>query len=351
MIEMKFFAALFLPALVCAAILPDEIGAYHRTGTAPVAVTDRPVWQEYGLQASESATYRNDAEPLAGRQTASGGAAPVKERVARSQRVTGEQFTVSAWQLQDTTGALGAFDWQRPADATASKAAAMAAETRKSLLLVCGNYLLRFDGHQPSKEELDALTGSLKNVDATSLPVLPGYLPSGSLVPNSERYVTGPAALAKFDAGIPPSVAAFHFGSEAQIGVFHSTKGDLTMAIFNYPSPQIAMQQLPDFEKLPGAMAKRTGPLIAVVLSPADADFAEQLLGQVRFQASITRDEYVPTRRDNIGVLLMNIFVLIGILGAFSIVTGLFVGGFRTWLRRGRKGEEPDPMISLHLER
>lgn len=323
MIEMKLIAVLFLPALVGAAILPDDIGAYHRTGTAPAAVTDRPVWNEYSLQASESASYENGAEHL----------------------------TVSAWQLQDTTGALGAFDWQRPADATASNAAPLAAETRKSLLLVYGNYLLRFDGYKPSKEELDALTGSLKNVDTTSLPVLAGYLPSGGLVPNSERYVTGPAALAKFDPGIPPSVAAFHFGSEAQIGVFHSSKGNLTMAIFNYPSPQIAIQQVPYFEKLPGAMAKRTGPMIAVVLSPADADFAERLLDQVRYQASITRDEYVPGRRDNIGVLIINIFIFIGILAAFSILSGLFVGGFRSWLRRGRKGEEADSMITLHLGR
>jgi hypothetical protein len=323
MIEMKFIAVLFLPALVGAAILPDDIGAYHRTGTAPAAVADRPVWNEYGLRASESASYENGAERL----------------------------TVSAWQLQDTTGALGAFDWQRAADATVSNAAPLAAETRKSLLLVDGNYLLQFDGYKPSKEELDAVAGALKNVDSTSLPVLAGYLPSGGLVPNSERYVTGPAALAKFDPEIPPSVAAFHFGSEAQIGVFHSPKGNLTMAIFNYPNAQIAIQKLPDFEKLPGAMAKRSGPMIAVVISPADADFAERLLGQVRYQASITRDEYVPTRRDNIGVLIVNIFIFIGILAAFSILSGFFVGGFRAWLRRGRKGEEADSMITLHLGR
>jgi hypothetical protein len=323
MIEMKLIVVLFLPALVGAAILPDDIGAYHRTGTAPAAVADRAVWNEYGLRASESASYENGAERL----------------------------TVSAWQLQDTTGALGVFDWQRPADATVSNAAPLAAETRKSLLLVDGNYLLQFDGYKPSKEELDAVTGALKNLDTTSLPVLAGYLPSGNLVPNSERYVTGPAALAKFDPGIPPSVAAFHFGSEAQIGVFHSPKGNLTMAIFNYPSPQIAIERLPDFEKLPGAMAKRSGPMIAVVISPADADFAERLLGQVRYQASITRDEYVPTRRDNIGVLIINIFIFIGILAAFSILSGLFVGGFRSWLRRGRKGEEVDPVITLHLGR
>jgi len=321
--KMKLFAVLFLPTLVCAAILPDDIGTYHRTATTPLTVTDKPVWDEYGLQASESATYQNGTQ----------------------------HFTVSAWQLQDTTGSLGAFDWQRPPDATASNAASLAVETQKTLLAVEGNYLLRFDGYKPSKEELDGLAGSLKNVDATTLPSLPGYLPSSDLVPNSGRYVTGPAALARFDPAIPPSVAAFHFGSEAQIGVFQNAKGKVTLAIFNYPSPQIAIQKLPDFEKLPQAMAKRSGPLIAVVVSPPDADFAERLLAQVRYQVSITRDEYVPGKRDNIGVLIVNIFIFIGILAAFSILSGLFVGGFRTWLRRGRKGEEADPMITLHLTR
>jgi O-antigen ligase len=59
----------------------------------------------------------------------------------------------------------------------------------------------------------------------------------------------------------------------------------------------------------------------------------------------------VPTRRDNIGNLVINAFVLIGILGAFSIVSGLCVGGVRAMLRRGKKGEEAEDMILLHLER
>ena len=64
-------------------------------------------------------------------------------------------------------------------------------------------------------------------------------------------------------------------------------------------------------------MAKRSGPLVAVIVSPADPDAAERLLAQVSYQAEITRDEYVPTRRDNIGDLVINTFILIGILLAF----------------------------------
>ena len=136
------------------------------------------------------------------------------------------------------------------------------------------------------------------------MPVLPAYLPNGDLAPNSERYITGPASLSRFAPEISPSLAGFHFGAEAQTGVFHSPKGDMRLEIFNYPTPQIAMDKVAEFQKLPGAVAKRTGPLVAVIPQPADPDMAERLLGGIRYEAVITRDEYVPTRRDNMGDLL-----------------------------------------------
>jgi hypothetical protein len=144
-------------------------------------------------------------------------------------------------------------------------------------------------------------------------------------------------------------VAGFHFGAEAQVGVFHNPKGDAPVVIFNYPTPQIAMQRIPEFQKLAGVMAKRSGPLVAVVLEPADPDYAESLLSQIRYRAEVTLDEYVPTRKDNIGDLVINAFVLIGILLAFSLVSGFALGGFRALRRRSRHGEEADAMITLHL--
>jgi hypothetical protein len=317
---MKLFLML-LPLVASAAILPDSVGPFHRTGTSQPAISEKAIWDEYGLKSSEAAAFEDGKQKL----------------------------TVTAWQLQDTTGALAAFDWLRPAGATASTAAKLAAETKDGLLLVYGNYVLSFEGYKPAKEELEAVTASLKNVDGTGLPVLASYLPSDGLVANSERYVTGPAGLQRFAPGIPPSVAGFHQGAEAQTGVFHGAKGDATLAIFSYPTHQIAMQRISEFEKLPGVMAKRSGPLVAVVLSPPDADFAERVLGQVRYQAEVTRDEYVPTKRDNIGVLVINAFVLIGILLAFAVVSGIAFGGWRAFRRRYRRGEEADALVTLHL--
>src|SRR5262249_34750227 len=162
---------------------------YKRTSTGQPALEDRPIWDEYGLKASETGAF--EAEKT--------------------------QFTVAIWRLQDPTGALGAFEWQRPAGATPSQAAKLAVETKKGLLLVHGNCLISFEGYKPAKEELEGLESALLNIDNSSLPVLAGYLPLEGLRANSERYVTGPAGLQKFFPQIPPSVAAFHYGTEAQL--------------------------------------------------------------------------------------------------------------------------------------
>ena len=121
------------------------------------------------------------------------------------------------------------------------------------------------------------------------------------------------------------------------------------MALFYYPTPQMAIQQYEAFSKLPGAMAKRTGPLIAVIMSPPDPDAAEHLLSAVRYQAAVTMSEYVATRRDNVAHLILTVFQLTGILLLFALVSGLAFGGFRALFRRGPAGQEADPMIMLHL--
>lgn len=319
---MKYLSVLLLPFLASAAILPDTIGAYHRTATSQPAIADRQIWDEYGLKASETATYENGSE----------------------------KFTATAYRFQDPTGALAAFYWQRPADAAASRVAKNAAETKSGLIVANGNYVVTFDGYKPPKPDLDAALGALPNVDNSALPVLTSYLPADGLVGNSERYVTGPDALQRFAPAIPPSVAGFHFGAEAVIGKYHEAKGDLPLAIFNYPTPQIAMQQAGAFEKLPGAVVKRSGPMIAVVFSPPDPDFAEHLLSEIRYQAEITRDEYVPTQRDNPGDLLYNAFLLIGILLALALLSGIFFGAIRGFRRRFSRGGEADAMITLHIE-
>jgi hypothetical protein len=319
-------AAVLAPAAAVPAradMLPDQVATFQKASAKPLAVSNQALWKEYGLEAAEQAEYA----------------------------AAGKQFSLTAYRLNDSTGAFAAFQWQRPADARESRIAATAAETGDSALVAYGNYLLRFDGWKPQTEDIAQITDRLPKLEKSPLPTLPGYLPSSHLVANSERYVLGPVALAQFDPGIPPSIAAFHMGAEAQLATYRVGAGTMTLGIFSYPTPQIARDQVAAFQKLPGAMAKRTGPLVAVFLSPPDADEAERLLSAVKYEAAITLNERVPTRRDNIGDLIINIFLLIGILLIFCAAAGLAYGGLRALSRRwagGGTGEEA--MIVLHLE-
>jgi hypothetical protein len=314
---------LLLPTLATAAIWPDDLGAFHRTSAQPVAFqSNRPIWDEYGFQEGEEAHYEG----------------------------AGEKFLARAWRFQDSTGAMAAFEWMRLPDSKPSPLGRLAAENSNVVTIAHGNYVLVFVDYHPTTPFLTTVIENLKQVDNSPLPSLIDYLPSPDLVPNSERYVEGPAALHEFAPGIPPSTAAFHLGAEAALGAFRGPGGDLKLAIFNYPTPQIAMQQTPEFQKIAGAMVKRAGPMVAVILSPPNADAAEKLLSLVRYQAAVTLDERVNTRRDNIGNLVINAFILIGILLAFSLVGGLAFGGVRSFLRRGGRGDAADAMIVLHLQ-
>jgi hypothetical protein len=320
-----FFPAflLLIPAAAGAAIWPDTLAGFQRATAQGVGFqSNHAVWDEYGLKEGEEAQYQTGSQ----------------------------KFTATAWRFEDPTGALAAFEWMRLPDSKPSSIAKWAAETAKVTLLVHGNYVLRFVGYRPTTPDLDALVQNLKQQDTSSFPSFIDYMPDQDRVPNSERYIEGPAALHQFDPGIPPSAAAFHLSAEAQLASFREPGGDINLALFNYPTPQIARLQTTEFQKIPGAMVKRSGPLVAVILSPPNADAAERLLSLVRYQADITRDERVSTRRDNIGDLVINAFVLIGILLCFSVVGGLAVGGVRAFLHRGPRGDEADALTVLHLQ-
>jgi hypothetical protein len=138
-------------------------------------------------------------------------------------------------------------------------------------------------------------------------------------------------------------------GAEGQVANFRSPDGEMTLVVFSYPTPHIARDQLEAFRKLPGAVAKRDGTLVAAIFSPPNPDAAERLLALVKYHAEVTLTEYVPTRRDNIGDLILNIFMLTGILLLFCTAAGLAYGGILALSRRWHGGPD-DPMIMLHLE-
>ena len=319
----RTLAALLLSACVAsAAIFPDTIGTFKKGAAQTIAVPDRALDTEYGLDTTEQAEY------------ASG-----KQR-----------FTATLWRFHDSTGAMAFFEARRPPGATASNLTPLAVHTSDGTIFAFGNYVFQFTGDVPPAADLQQIFTNLPKLEQSPLPVLMNDLPKTDLVPNSERYIVGPVSLDRFFPGIEPSVAAFHLGAEAQLGKYETAKGLLTMAIFDYPTPNIARERDQDFQKIPGAMARRIGPLVAVTINPPDADAAERVLDQVRYEENITWNEKVPENQARSTLrYLVDVFYFAGLLIGMCLVAGLLYGGSRVLMRKMNRGEDPDAMITLHL--
>ena len=313
--------------LVFAGILPEGFEGAARKSLKPVLPGDPAVWEEYGLEAAEQGVFEKG----------------------------GATFTITAYRLRDPTSALGVYQWKRPADGRPRELKwptmkTEAVETATRLMVLAGNYVLDIDGFKPAEETLSELFVALPKVDLSALPALPGFLPRKDLVAYSERYVVGPSTLEKFEPRLRPSQVGFHLGAEAQLAKYRTRDGELRLVLISYPTPHIARARLEALEKIEGAMAKRSGILVGLILPPANGDAAERVLAGINWHANITWHENTGQTQVNFGDLLINIFVLTGLLVLACVGGGVLVSGARMVSRRmsGTKGAE-DPMILLHL--
>ena len=182
---------------------------------------------------------------------------------------------------------MALFEARRPADATPAKLSALSAKTPDGAIFAYGNYVFQVHRRRSrNKRTWNCSLASSPSWINAPLPALASDLPQDGLIPNSERYILGPVSLARFEPRIAPSLAAFHLGAEAQLGRYRTPKGDLTLAIFSYPTPNIARERQEEFLKVPGTIAKRSGPLVGVIVQPPDPDAAERVLAGVQYAAT-----------------------------------------------------------------
>ena len=306
-----------------AAIFPDHLGTYQRSAPKTIGIPDKDLYDEYGLEATESADYTSpDKKPI----------------------------SATAWRLHDSTGALALFDSRRPPGATPSDFAQLAVHTSDGTIFVFGNYVFQFTGGMFDQPVLNELYTQLARVENAPLPALSTFLPQDGLIANSERYILGPVALQRVEPAIPPSVAGFRMGAEAQFGQYQTPKGLLKLIIFDYPTPSMAREQAAEFQKIPGAVVKRTGPLVVATVNPPDRDAAERILSKINYQASVTLNEPTPqSQAKGLARMILNIFVLAGIVLAMCVVGGVGFAGYRIMSRKMWRKEETAEMIVLGL--
>jgi hypothetical protein len=318
------------PAQVGSALLPAEFAGWRKSApsrassnAAAAEPTHAAVLREFGFTDFEEASYTR-------------GDRSIQVRAAR---------------FGDATGAFAAFSfYQQPQ---------MQTESIGDQALSTGNRVLFYRGHVLVEVKLDRVT-AMSAADLRQLaaalplpppyasrpPTLPSYLPGGGREPASSRYVLGPAGLAAVGAPLPPEVLDFSRNPEIALATYGTGEGSATLMVIAYPTPQIAAERLRAVAAykpppVPGApqtglafMAKRTGPLVAVVAGALTSEEAKALLSQVNYDADVTWNERTLNARENIGNLIIGVFTLIGVLLLFTIVAGISFGGVRILAKR-----------------
>ena len=295
-------ALLLMQLTATGALLPEALGEFERGTVSAFEPLEKDVFAEFGMEEGEKARFAT---------------------------ASGQSVEISAVRFGDATGAFAAFHWLRPAQGREAPFGERAIQNGESTLIHFGNYVIRMDGSLPVEEHVELMLAYLPRVQITAAPPLVNYFPPDQLIPNSTRHVLGPVVLEKLTPEIPPSVAAFHYGGEAHYGRYDTPSGEHQMLLFSYPTPQIVRGQIEEFNKLRNVVAKRDGPLIAVVLAPKSADEAQRLLARVHYAAEVTLHYRDPVRHDNLGNLILDILIFCAILCVLMIVGGTIVAGTR----------------------
>ena len=299
----KLVAGLLLVCLPSgAALLHEALGPFERLEPQPYMPQELEVLEEFGLEEAEEAEYR----------------AP-----------DGRTVSVRALQFYDDTGAVAAFSWLRPPGAVQAARGEQAVELGDYILIHFANYLLALRGDVPDEEDIELALAYLPRPKPSIDPPVLRYIPEDVLIPDSGRFILGPVSLERLAPQLAPSVVGLHFGAEGYFGRYATPGGEMRMVVWDYPSNPIARGQAEAFHALERAVAKQDGPLIAVVLDPPSPDDAQRLLARVRYRAEVTQHVKPPRRHDSLRNLILDTFMLCGLLASLMVLGGVLVASAR----------------------
>ena len=276
------------------------------------------------------------------------------------------KLTVKAARFQDATGAYGALTFYRLPRMQQENIGLLAASDNERVLFFRDNILIEahFDRVTAmSASELRELAGMLPRAkgSAANLPTLPTYLPREQLVTSSAKFMVGPVAVSTMKVPLSADLINYSLNPEILVASYSVDKQPAEMMMIAYPTPQIATERLRAIEAAAPPqdgttiVAKRSGPIVAVVKGMISEGDAKKLLGRVSYEADVTWNENAGTRKDNIGNLIVAAFMLIGIILLISLGTGVLLGFGRVILQRVFPGrflgtaEEAD-FIRLNLK-
>jgi len=304
------------------------------------------VFAGWEFQKADTATDASKADPVYGNLLKEFGFVDV---AFAQYSKPGRNMTIKIARFNDASGAYGAYLFYRAPEMAPEQIGDAAASNNERVLFYKGNLLVdvKLDKVTPmSAGELRELANDLPKPSGNeaNLPAVMNYLPKQGLVENSTKYVDGPVGLAKMGSILSPEIVDFNTGAEIASAQYKTGEGEATLQLISYPTPAVAGGKLKAIEAFhptavngvePKLLAKRTGPLVAIVSGNISENEAKTLLASVNYDADITWNQNTFfDKKNNIGYLLVNVIMLIAIIFGLAIVAGLVFFGFRVTMKK-----------------
>ncbi len=349
--------------------IPATFAATPQTTlTAPILPTQFAAWQMHGSpQISKDASIADPANAALLREY---GFTDVES--AKYSSDDGRTLAIRAARFTDASGAFGAYTFYLQPEMVREEIGDQGSSLDRRVLFYRGNVVVDATFSQMtamSAASLRELAGRipLPTGNASELPPILAFMPRHGYQTNTEKYAEGPLALNLIGSPLPDNLVDFSSNPEVVLGQYSLSSGTATLMLVEYPTPALAIAHLRSIdaayqaaEPQPGVTAvekvgpfydKRSGPIVAILAGPLSENDAQNLLGAVHYEASVTWNENTYfDKKNNVANLLVNIILLCIIIGAISLAAGVAFGGLRVLTRRYFRGETDEAQfISLDL--
>lgn len=302
---------------------------------------------------------------------------PQRSQVADFQRANGH-LHVEAVELADFTGAFSAFTLLRKGGTPDQKLVGVhSAVVDHALLFQQGSVVVV--AFPVSTEAAASAQGEARISDLKALaallpvargaqaqpPLLPRLAPEKEQVAGSLRYALGAATYSAQGGVLPAANLGWEKSAEAVTASYKDKRGEETLTLLLYPTPQISEASLKQIQRLlPGlgehfstATLRREGTLLLVANGAWPRADADKFLAGIHLKQLASNDAGAPPPEFQSEVrktasLLVNITILAGVLCTAAVLLGLFLGGGRAAIRvlRGKPAASEPEFLSLHLD-
>jgi hypothetical protein len=277
---------------------------------------------EYGLTGVEIATYAKDNRSL----------------------------SVTLFRMKDPTGAYGQFSYLRSPEMERTDFTDHSSISSDRALAMQGSFVLEVRGADVKRAQSDLkelMAAVFKSAPPGPLPTLWQRLPTDGIIEHTYHYITGPQTLNQFLPISSGDWLGFSRGAEAEFATYKVNDHDVTLLIADFPTPQIANEQLKHLEQSfnanalamnsndKGLFAQRYLTSLGIVYGARSKAEADLLLNQIETNAQVTWNE--PTfqfTQPGWGTIIVGTIYATGLICIFALISGLAFGGVRLIVKR-----------------